>query len=536
MAYARHKRVLAPRRKPPTMQHKPFAAPTAGWVSATNLAAAQRGAAQRLENFYPTQTGIRMRRGSRKHATAVAGQPIESTMSYVGSSIRKLFAACNGSIFDLTTVADPDVPPAADISGLTSSYFSHANMATSGGYFMLAANGTDTMRKYDGAAWSTIASGGAPGEIDGVGTDKISHVNVYRNRVWMVEGGTMNAWYLPTDAIAGAASKVSLAGVFGKGGALLFTATWSLDSGNGLDDKIVFASTEGEVAVYESDPADAGGWRLVGRYDASPPLGKNAYLTVGGDLLILTEMGLITLSAIMSKDPAALAATAISAPIQPDWQTEARERRVHPWEIVKWTSRNIAYVTCPVVDEVTPPICFAVNLETGAWAKITGWNTRTVILVNDGVYFGRNDGRLMQADVGGSDDGTIIRHVYLGHVDHLDRVGQYKTIRQARAIFRTRAPIIPRVAAAVDYETGLPAFPDAPPTDGSPGTWDVGLWDLARWDIGAALYTARTMWVSVGKSGYAHAPILLMSSGAQISADAELVVFEVTFEPGAIVV
>lgn len=535
--YARHKRVPAPRRKPPTMQHRPFASPTVGWVSATNLAAARRGAAQRLENFYPTQTGIRMRRGSRKHATAVEGEPIESSMSYVGSGIRKMFVACDGSIFDMTSVADPDVPPAADVSGLASSYFSHVNMPTSGGFFMLAANGTDDIRTYDGSSWSSIASGSSPGQLDGVDSDKISHVNVYRNRVWLVETGTLDAWYLPTDSIAGTASRVSLAGVFGKGGSLLFTATWSLDSGNGLDDKIVFVSTEGEVAVYESDPADTNGWRLVGRYDASPPLGKNAYLTVGGDLLVLTEIGLITLSSIMSKDPAALAGSAISAPIQPDWQREARERRMHPWEIVKWTSRNIAYVTCPVaVDPVTPPICFAVNLETGAWAKVTGWNTRTMILVNDVVYFGRDDGVLMQADVGGSDDGALINHVYLGHADHFDSVGQYKSVRQARAIFRSRAAIRPKLSIATDYETDLPSFPGAIDIGSSPALWDIGLWDVAKWDVGAELYTAKTMWVSIGRSGYAHAPILLMTSGADVSADAELVVFELTFEPGAIVV
>jgi hypothetical protein len=267
-------------------------------------------------------------------------------------------------------------------------------------------------------------------------------------------------------------------------------------------------------------------------------MGKNAFLKVGGDLLILTDIGLIPLTVIISKDPAALALAAISRNIQPDWQKEARQRRGLPWEIVKWTSRNICYITCPVTadETVTPKMCFAVNLETGSWCKVTGWGTRCLVLHDDQVYFGTNDGTLVQADITGADEGAIIYYQYVGHMDHLGQIGRYKTVLQARAIFRTQNEFNPRVDVVTDYATYAPTYPDAAVVTSSPGEWDVGLWDVAKWDAGAEYYSALTRWVSIGRSGFAHAPVVLITSGSEAAPSAELVTVEVTYEPGGIVV
>lgn len=527
--------IAARRSQSPVSRPFSIAAPTGGWASAFNLAASPPDTAAVLENWIPTTTGITMRAGSLKHATVSDGAPCESLMAYVGMS-RRLFAAADGNIFDVTLPDDPGVMPVAAVSGQQSNYYSHINMVNqAGGQFLMVANGTDDIQAFDGSSWFAIMSGTAPMQINGVQSSDISHLNNYRNRVWMVEAGTMNAWYLPTDAISGTANRVPLAGVFRNGGALLFSATWSLDAGDGLDDKIVFVSTEGEVAVYQGDPA-GGDFSLVGLYDCSPPMGKNAFMKVAGDLLIETEIGFVPLSQITNKDPAALALAAVSRKIQPDWQKEARERRGLPWEVVKWTSRNIAYVTCPMTAEenVTPPICFAVNLETGAWCKITGWDTRCMTLHNDRVFFGTSDGRVLQADITGSDDGQLIYYTYVGQPDHLGAPGQQKTLTQARAVFRTLGEFEPRISVTTDYSINLPSFPDASmPVPAS--LWDQGLWDQNQWDAGVEYYTVQTRFVSIGRTGFVHAPVLLVTSGSLAAPSAELVTFDLVYQTGNLV-
>jgi len=67
-------------------------------------------------------------------------------------------------------------------------------------------------------------------------------------------------------------------------------------------------------------------------------------------------------------------------------------------------------------------------------------------------------------------------------------------------------------------------------------TWDNALWDVARWDASQNFYIASTKWVTIGKTGYAHAPTLQVTNGNGASPTAELVIMEVTYEPGALVV
>ena len=125
-----------------------------------------------------------------------------------------------------------------------------------------------------------------------------------------------------------------------------------MDAGDGVDDKCVFVSDLGEVAIYEGpDPSNADPetdtepWRLVGRYDITEPLGKNAHMRAGGDLLIATVDGIVPISEAIRKDVAALSLSAVSRPIEPDWKKEARARLGDsPWELLKWPDRNMAIV------------------------------------------------------------------------------------------------------------------------------------------------------------------------------------------------
>ena len=114
----------------------------------------------------------------------------------------------------------------------------------------------------------------------------------------------------------------------------------------------------------------------------------------------------------------------------------------------------------------------------------------------------------MQAENGGSDDGAIIYYTYVGQNEHLAGVGRFTTVMQARAIFRTKTPINPRIDVTADYEIVLDTYPDASIADNDGDLWDTGLWDSAVWDDATQYYTVRWGWTSVNRSGFAHAPVL----------------------------
>ncbi len=369
--------------------------------------------------------------------------------------------------------------------------------------------------------------------ITGVTTANLTQGTAYRNRIYFTEAGTTNVWALPADSIGGAAVQISLAGVFRKGGTVQFVATWSLDAGDGLDDKLVVVSSEGEVVVYQgSDPADPDNWGTVGNYECPRPMGKNAFMRAGGDLVILTEQGAVPLSQIIAKDPAALALAAISRNIQEDWITDAGARRTLPWEIVKWPSRSMTLVSTPTVTAGLPDQCYIVNSETGAWCKRTGWGMRCMAYHDGLIYFGTNDGRVLIADTGGSDDGANYDCVAVTAWDHLKAIGYDKTVLMARGQFLAATPFNPQFSASTDYSITLPTAPNVASAPASANTWDSGLWDEAQWDEGSVSQPVSTNWLSIGVSGTVIATQLQVTAGRTETPSVELVTIDLLYETG----
>lgn len=514
-------------------------APIAGWSTAGSLANPTPATAQVLENWRPTTTGIRARGGSRTHATvSIAGDPVESLISFNAPSGKKLFAATETKIFDVTTVADPVVPPAAVVTGQTNGYYSYTDFTTSGTEFLTIVNGHDLLRLYDPVGgWQVVTGVSAPVAITGIAsTAMLSFVWVYRQRQFFIQASTLLLRYLPVSSVGGALGTVDLNGVFQRGGSLYFGSTWSMDTGDGLDDKIVLVTDQGEVAVYQgSNPADANDWQLVGRYDLAEPLGPRGSMHAGGDLLILTEDGIVPISVAVSKDRAAIDLSTISREIGPDWRREAAARRTLPWEIVKWPERSYAIVNCPVTNDEQQPICFVVNTQTGAWCKYTNWDTRCMILHAGQLYFGTNDGRVKLAEVGGNDDGAGIYYSCVANPDNLGVPGAIKTVHQARATYIGSTPFIDKLSVSMNYTIELPSPPDAT-ADISSNEWDSGLWDVALWDGPESPVQVLARWRSIGRSGYVMQWQSQITGGLTPLPDTELVSIDVSFEIGATIV
>ena len=590
-----------------------FGAPVAGWVTNRSLVKSAPFSAQTLENWFPTSTGISLRGGSIKRAT-ISALPVESFITYNAGGTKKIWACDANSIRDVTSPADPVTPPAADVSGQTSGYYSYVNFTTSGDSFVVAVNGTDFLQLYSTTfSWSavnglatyklsfdaqtvnfpssgTVTGGtslatativknvdnGATGyllvqsitgtfqdneiitggggsatsniptgvvqvtaAITGVTTSLLSHVWAYRNRLFFIEGGTMRARYLPVDSVTGAIGTLNLTGIFQRGGSLLFGATWSMETGSGLDDKCVFVTTEGEAAIFSgANPAGAtaADWNLVGRYDVTTPLGKRGTMRAGGDLILVTKEGLVPISAAITKDAAALSLAAISRNIEPDWKREAARRGSLPWEIIKWPDMNYAIVSLPITATGQEAWSFVVNLETGAWCKFVGWATRCLELHNSRLFFGTNDGKVFEGEINGTDDSGPIYYTYVGNPDHMKSMGRLKTVREARATFLSASPYNPKVSISVNYSVDLPPAPAAA-DGGTLDLWDSGLWDVAKWDQAAPVASVGGgQWQSIGKTGYVVQPQLQITGSLGYRPDTSFVQMDVTFEDGGVVV
>lgn len=503
--------------------------PVRGWITNEPMAAAQPGGAMLLENWFPTATGARLRGGCRKYATVSTG-PVLRLFTYKSGALEKLFASDETKIFDISSIIDANTIPSAAVSGQTSGYYSTAQFGTAGGDFLSICNGTDTPRYFDGTSWAAHT-------FTGIGTPaNLTFPWSFANRLWYVEKNSMSAWYLPVDSINGALTRFSLSGVFQEGGYLLYGGKWSLDAGDGLDDKCLFISSTGEVAVYEgTDPSSATTWRKVGVYKITPPLGPNAMVSAGGDLLVATEDGLVPISEAVNKDVAALSISAASRAIEKAWKQEVVDRRALPWEIVKWPTMNMMIVSQPVTSLKVNPGCLVANLQTGAWTKYTGWDTRCLAVYNMKGYFGSNDGTVSLMEIGGNDNGQPYVCSYVALPDHLNSPGSEKVFHAVRSVFTASAPFEAQVSASANYEINLPTPLASIPDYLSGGEWDVGQWDVTRWDAMTS-YAVTSKWTTVGATGYVISPQVQVTCGVTPYPEVELVASDALYEIGGVMV
>jgi hypothetical protein len=526
------RRVVSPQSAQFRSSAKTFPSPIMGQVVNENVATARIGGAKVLDNWRPTSTGVTLRGGARRHGT-VSGA-LTALFTHDGGGTQKMFACTATSIFDATTPASPTTPLTAAITGQTSGDYVAAKMSTTGGDFTLVVNGADDMLLYDGAAFQAVNGSSSPIAITGVDTDTLSHVWVYRNRVFFVEEGTLNAWYLAVDSIGGTATVLPLTGIFPGGGTLMFGGRWSLDAGDGLDDKCVFVSSNGDAAVFEgSDPGDVNDWNMVGVYQIGRPLGKNASMQAGGDLLLGSVEGLVPISEAINKDRAALSLASPSRPIAPEWQKDAA-LYTNPWWVVKWPEKKIALIAIPATVGLEQK-CRVINLETGAWAQYTGWDAQCAVEFRGEVFFGTSDGRILNAEQGGSDDGTPYIAAAVLQFDHFGEPGPIKTAQMARANFLASVPFTPQISASANYTVHLPAPPPGAEEGDVTNTWDNAIWDQAQWDSGLAR-NLSSRWVSIGVTGHTIAMQIQVTCAGSRTPDAELVSIDTTYITGGLVV
>lgn len=499
-----------------------FSAPKKGWVKNESLLEPQQGAAEVLDNVFPTAQGGRLRKGCEKHATI--GGAVKKMFTWKSGGSELLFAASATDIYDVTTPADVDVAPTASVSSLTNGDWSIANFANSAADYLILANGADSVRAFDGTTWTTPA-------ITGVTSSTLSQVWPFKEKLYFIEGDTLSFWYLATNAIAGAATEFPLKGVFQLGGSLLFGATWSLDSGEGLDDVCVFVTDQGEIAVYiGTDPASASTWSLQGVYRIGVPLNKNAFFKAGGDLAILTEDGIIPLSEALRKDRAALMAVAITFPIEDAWQQAIAGRSSSfPFSVSLWHSQTMLVIGTPSIDGGTD-VAFVANARTGAWCRFTGWDIQDSTIHEDSLYFGSADTFIYQGDVTGTDNGTEYAGLWIPKFSE----GNPSQKFAVHARFRGRAgeTYAVGIAAFSDYEVGSVGSVAAA-TEESDNVWGAGLWGTMTWG-GSEYKQYVSDWQTVTGQGTSLAPAVRIGSNRATEPTLEIIALDLLYNQGEI--
>lgn len=482
----------------PTAKQTSKAAPVGGLNGKDAIANMPPTDAVMMENWFPRENYIEIRNGSANHVTGFAAA-VESLMPYNGQTTSKLFAASGTAFYDATLSG---AVGAAVVSGLTNAQWVSTNMQTAGGSFLYAVNGVDKPRLYDGSTWAAIDGVSVPA-ITGVTTTLLSHVAVYKNRLWFVENNSLRVWYLPVASIGGAASSINLSGIFRRGGRLVAIGTCSLNTASAFDDYIMFFTSEGEVAVYTgTDPASAATWTLSGVFHTGRPIGKRFFQKSGSDMAFLTTDGVQAASLLVAGDKISNEA-AVSDKIHRLVQDDLRVNGsgLFGWEMTLFPEGEKLILNVPVSGS-GGNYQYVMNTRTGAWTKFTGWNARTFCVFNGELYAGFST-VVAKCDTGNVDIGnTAIVADVIPAYDYFGARGKRKSFSMVRPNISTDGAAAADVAMCVDFNTTTPQAVTSITASG--GTlWDVSDWDVAEWSTGTPV--TFSFWRNVSALGFAGA-------------------------------
>ncbi|WP_135210363.1 hypothetical protein [Vitreimonas flagellata] len=476
-------------------------APTEGWDTETPAAELPPTRAIVFDNWIPHGVELEMRRGMDAHVTGIANQ-VETLMPWNGGAASKLFAASNGSLYDVTSAG---AVGAASLTGQSSDFYRWVNFQTPATLpFLWVCNDSavDVPQHFNGTTWSAPTLNMPVGYT----ASDITCVWESKQRLFVLLGG-LTAGYLDIESIAGDVTKLPLGSVFSKGGELVDGTRVSRDGGDGMEDFTAFLTSEGEVAVYAgSDPSDATDWTKVGRWWVGEPVGKRPFVDLGADVGILTRNGLVSLLAVMAGagdvDPATF--PFITARIS----TPVRERaRIDPsnpiWQACVYPGGDLLVINGPL--STTGAQQFVRHRITGCWGRFTGWNMACLCEFNGKLYGGGIAGDVYLLDSGHDDNGEDIIGEIQWPWSSLGSRGVVKQMVKARPIVTTETGAAISMVARADY-ADTPPVPTAPDSTLSDGlVWGEGRWGEGRW--GGRSLGAR-QWRTISAVGHAISIVL----------------------------
>ena len=486
-----------------TAQLSVIPAPTGGLNYRDPIAAMSPADALVLTNFIPRQQGIELRKGYQTFAESplLPTEPVESVFNYkaANNDDDKIFTAVGGNIYDVTAGGTPVV--AVTGTGSTDDEWWTTQFSNAAGNFLLAVSPGAGYWTYDSVnGWVNRTA-----TVTGM-TTAVRTVAVWKRRVWFTFQDSSQVAYMDNvDAITGTITTFPMGSILRNGGYVSALFNWTIDAGFSVDDFLVAVGTEGDVGVWEgTDPTSASTFGLKGAWYVGPVPRHGRYFTpFGGDVMIVSELGLVPMSRLISgqytQDQQIGPASKIQSVFAPLVRKLLNDKY---FDVFVVPSSEVLVIKLPPDGGTYRQ--FAMNVTTGAWCQFVGMPMRSATVVGGQLYFGTEDGLTCKGlfgDKDGADElaagGNYVEGEVQTSFQNFGTPAQQKKFGLVRPIFLSTAA--PSVKLQINTQFQLTPVGGSPFFTGTDnGEWDVGLWNTATW-VGQGTYQA---WAGATGLGY----------------------------------
>ena len=496
---------------PPKLQVKSLKAPVGGFNTRDQASDMPESDAVSMVNWIPSPAGLVVRGGYQAWAT-IGPDPVDSIFHYFSSTdvipqtslflsptavAGKLFAADKDGIYNVTSRGATPTTGIA-LSGAAKAGYVYTTMFSNiAGSFLIACSETDGYHLYDGITWSKITGV----QVTGVDPADLCFPLAWKRKIWFVQQDSTNIWYLPTDQITGAAIKLDVGPLIKRGGKVEYIANWTIDAGEGIDDYLVIVATNGDVLVYKgSDPSSAATFGLVGQWNIGQvPSGRRGFVQFGGDLLLLSTLGIQPVSFITRGGTSFLSTdkSDYTEKVQPTFSEESGASfNLVGWGLHVLARQNTLVATVPTYASVVNRQ-YVMNTITNSWGQSQGIPARCGCVATDYFFTGGADGKIYLSYYGefdnvavdGSGGNLITGTLQMAYTD-LGLPGLVKSFKSARPVFVSKVRPAYSVKMLTNFSGGAAgAVPATAPTPaGSP--WGIAIWGTSVW--GASMKEWRT--------------------------------------------
>lgn len=519
---------------------KSIPAPTGGLNARDAIANMPETDAVIMDNFFPTQSNVQLRKGRLTSAT-FAGV-CETLAGYPGLVANELFAAVNNagvrSIYRVDGLAGGPVgAPVVGGSGgtiqpITSTQYDWVMSSTGAVEALYLVNGVDNPLLFDGTAWHSVSQVSVPYALTGINPNTLSAVGSYHGSLFFIQANSFNVWWLAVDAIAGALTQLPLGAYFTLGGYLVSILTVSIDNSQGLQDYIAFIANTGEVVVFQGyNPASATTWFLSAHFRLGRPigLGRRCWQKMGSDAAIICVDGVIMMSQALLTDRSQ-SRNAVSDKIRNAVNADILNYGNNfGWQAQLYPDGNKLIINVPTT-QASASYQYVMCTLNGSWCTFgkyaSPWNAYCFEVLGNNCYFGTT-GSVQQCDTGQDDAGSSIQGLCTPAFSYFGLTGRLKRWTMARPIFTVNGSLSVGLTFNVDFAMGVPTG-TVPVTVGNAAPWNTSPWNTTFW--GDATVISK-QWIGISGLGYAG------SLSLQVNAKDVTIQWQSTdyqFEPGGL--